>query len=153
MRPRRRFHSRRTLLVGDAAGFVNPITGEGMSYAFTSANLAADSVAGLLCGGQDLSSYARGCRKEILNDLNAATFFGPSMYWLAERLNVAACFDKLEGDETVMDAIGGIARGESEWRLLFRRLMVRMPKLLLDRRVIQGRSGAPHMPALPPLSP
>jgi len=60
LRPRRQIHSRRTVLVGDAAGFVNPITGEGMSYAFASANIASASVADLLEKGTELSSYARG---------------------------------------------------------------------------------------------
>lgn len=47
----------RTLLVGEAAGLVNPLTGEGIDYALESAALAADHLAGLL--GEDDLSIAR----------------------------------------------------------------------------------------------
>jgi geranylgeranyl reductase family protein len=48
----------RAILVGDAAGLVDPISGDGLYEAFVSARLAADAVLGLLAGSAgDLSGY------------------------------------------------------------------------------------------------
>jgi geranylgeranyl reductase family protein len=139
--PRRRLHTRRTLLVGDAAGFVNPITGEGMSYAFSSANLAAGSVERLLNGGAGLGSYARGCRGEILNDLSAASFFGSNLHWLLGKVDLPGFFDQVERNRGVMDACAGIARGEDNWRSLLMKMVPQiLPLLLLHNRVIRGRA-------------
>lgn len=52
------------LLVGDAAGFLDPFTGEGLHRAFVSATLAAESVTAVLDGrpGARLSDYDRAMR-------------------------------------------------------------------------------------------
>jgi geranylgeranyl reductase family protein len=42
--------SGRTLLVGDAAGLVDPLTGDGMYEAFVSSRLAAEAIVGFLAG-------------------------------------------------------------------------------------------------------
>lgn len=56
----------RALLVGDAAGLVDPLTGDGMYEAFISSRLAARSILELLGGQADaLESYARGLRGAI----------------------------------------------------------------------------------------
>src|SRR5437667_132672 len=56
---RRPVHGR-VLLVGDAAGLVDPLSGDGMYEAFVSGRLAADAVLDLLEGrAQDLEPYAR----------------------------------------------------------------------------------------------
>jgi flavin-dependent dehydrogenase len=48
----------RALLVGDAAGLIDPVSGDGMYECFVSASLAADAIAGLLGGRADsLASY------------------------------------------------------------------------------------------------
>lgn len=53
----------RVVLVGEAAGLVNPLTGEGIDYALESAQIAADHVAGALPNGgpsrADLAEYDR----------------------------------------------------------------------------------------------
>jgi flavin-dependent dehydrogenase len=49
----------RVLLVGDAAGLVDPLSGDGMYEAFISARLAADAALELLAGrSSDLEAYA-----------------------------------------------------------------------------------------------
>lgn len=61
----------RLLLSGDAAGFVDAFTGEGMAHAIRSGQLAAESVA-YLVGDQKLSNlkvYKSNCRKEFGNYL------------------------------------------------------------------------------------
>jgi flavin-dependent dehydrogenase len=53
------------LAVGDAAGLVDPITGEGLYYALRSADLAAQT---LIKGGTD-STYRRWLRRDFSGDL------------------------------------------------------------------------------------
>jgi geranylgeranyl reductase family protein len=44
-------YAERTLLVGEAAGLVNPLTGEGIDYALESGEIAADHIAAMLSTG------------------------------------------------------------------------------------------------------
>ncbi len=60
--------SSRLLLSGDAAGFVDAFTGEGISYAIRSGQLAAETVANLVMYSLKLSSlkaYESACRQEF----------------------------------------------------------------------------------------
>ena len=52
------FHQGRILLVGDAAGLVRPMMGEGLSHAILSGQTAADEIASFLTAqAPDLSQY------------------------------------------------------------------------------------------------
>ncbi len=51
---------RRVLVVGDAAGLADPITGEGISHSIASGRLAAESIRQALNGGDDASTIYRG---------------------------------------------------------------------------------------------
>jgi geranylgeranyl reductase family protein len=63
----------RLFLVGDAAGLVEPLTGEGISYACHSASLAARSiVANFDSSHEACHSYAKGLHREIGVDLALA---------------------------------------------------------------------------------
>jgi geranylgeranyl reductase family protein len=57
------------LAVGDAAGLVDPITGEGLYYALRSADLAAKT---LIQGGTE-STYRRWLRRDFANDLEVGS--------------------------------------------------------------------------------
>jgi flavin-dependent dehydrogenase len=71
-RPQTRLASRRALLVGDAAGLVDPVSGDGMYEAFVSSRLAAEHVTALLEGrSETLDPYQAALRKE-LNPLSSA---------------------------------------------------------------------------------
>lgn len=66
-----------TLLVGDAAGFADPFTGEGIYYAIKSGQLAADTAKEALKRGRFDSgflfkNYAKTCDKEFGKDLRVA---------------------------------------------------------------------------------
>jgi geranylgeranyl reductase family protein len=53
-------HAPRTLLVGEAAGLVNPLTGEGIDYALESGQIAAEHIAAAFeLGAFDFSGYHR----------------------------------------------------------------------------------------------
>ena len=61
------------LVIGDAAGMTDPITGEGLYFAFKQARLAAQSVIKALDSGpQSLATYDQSVRKTLVKDLNAA---------------------------------------------------------------------------------
>jgi flavin-dependent dehydrogenase len=58
------------LLLGDAAGLVDPLSGEGIYNAFLSARLAADALDRYLAGpAPDLSRYQRAVDRQIMPDL------------------------------------------------------------------------------------
>jgi geranylgeranyl reductase family protein len=60
-------------LVGDAAGLVDPLTGQGIHMAFLSGRLAADGVLSFLAGeAKDLSPYQRAVDRRIQPELTAA---------------------------------------------------------------------------------
>jgi geranylgeranyl reductase family protein len=64
---------RRALLVGDAAGLVDPISGDGMYEAFVSARLAADAVRDLLAGRSTvLEGYAHRLDDVLRRDTQAS---------------------------------------------------------------------------------
>jgi flavin-dependent dehydrogenase len=63
----------RTLLVGDAAGLVDPMSGEGICAAFISGHLAAARLLRFLDGKDpDLWSYEAAVEREIMADIRAA---------------------------------------------------------------------------------
>ncbi len=69
------------MAVGDAAGLVDPITGEGLYYALRSGDLAAESII-----AEKHGTYATKLKKEISEDLEfasrlAAHFFHGSFLW------------------------------------------------------------------------
>ena len=75
--PLRRFHEPLVrgpvAFVGDAAGLIDPLSGEGIGNAFHSAQLAADEIARYLAGEvPDLSGYERAVRREIDPELAVA---------------------------------------------------------------------------------
>jgi geranylgeranyl reductase family protein len=66
-RPQERLSTRRCLLVGDAAGLVDPLVGEGIRYAIISARLAADAIV-----RDDLPGYEVAIWREIGHSLATA---------------------------------------------------------------------------------
>jgi flavin-dependent dehydrogenase len=84
--PLERLSTRRCLLVGDAAGLVDPLIGEGIRYAISSARLAAEAIA-----NGDLSGYEATIWRQIGRSLGtaglAATVFY-SLPWLGYQLGL-----------------------------------------------------------------
>lgn len=69
----------RVILVGDAAGYADPFTGEGIRYAIASGHIAADAAISLIPGGASLNRhnlgvYERNCYNEFGADLKTALF-------------------------------------------------------------------------------
>lgn len=80
--PTAKLASNRILLVGDAAGLVEPFTGDGISNAIRSASIAAETILDALSSGaMELAHYEKRVREEIGSDLVHA--------W-----NLARCFHR-----------------------------------------------------------
>ncbi|HBT47491.1 MAG TPA: hypothetical protein DEA73_06390 [Peptococcaceae bacterium] len=75
-------HTCRGLLVGDAAGLVDPFSGEGIYYALKSGRLAAQAVISFLRGEGDLRSYSSSVQNELLPSLNYAGRIAKVVYSL-----------------------------------------------------------------------
>ena len=67
----RRFGGERFLLVGDAAGVTEPVTGEGIYFALRSGQLAASSLAAALHQGSRNNSLLRQYERACRNDFSA----------------------------------------------------------------------------------
>jgi flavin-dependent dehydrogenase len=92
----------RVLLVGDAAGLVDPMSGEGIYSAFVSGHLAAARLLRFLDGADaDLFPYEAAIEREIMADIRAARLLrdayhhapGPSYFMLrrSDRFKVMLC--------------------------------------------------------------
>jgi len=71
--------SDKVILAGDAAGYADPFTGEGIRYAIASGRLAAATAASLISRGVPLTRlnlgvYERNCYQQFGSDLKAALF-------------------------------------------------------------------------------
>ncbi|MCP4117252.1 MAG: geranylgeranyl reductase family protein [Desulfobacteraceae bacterium] len=72
----------RGLVVGDAAGYGDPLTGEGLYFAFTGAKMAADTLAGVLETGrfQTMAGYDARLKKAFFRELTAAHVIAGMLY-------------------------------------------------------------------------
>ena len=73
----------KVLLVGDAAGLVDPMSGEGIFAAFASGRLAAAAIGDFLRGRiSDLGAYEGAVESELMPDIRAATLLRDAYHWL-----------------------------------------------------------------------
>lgn len=67
----------RVMLVGDAAGFINPLNGEGIQYALVSGRWAAETALACIanddCSAMSLTPYAERCEREFRYDMALAS--------------------------------------------------------------------------------
>jgi len=79
----RRPVARGALLVGDAADFFDPFTGQGIYSALRGAELAARAIVETLATGASLQSYARARRREFLGKWLLERLIGMAVGWPA----------------------------------------------------------------------
>jgi geranylgeranyl reductase family protein len=111
-------------LVGDAAGLVDPVTGEGIYYAFRSSELLSQALS-----KGDVRHYGKVCRKEIVSELRkgasyARTFFDPRV---SARLVTLA-----EAQPGIQRLLAKLISGEQGYRSLKRELLKVFPSLYRD---------------------
>jgi geranylgeranyl reductase family protein len=80
---KRKIFSSRVLLSGDAAGFVDSFSGEGLAYAISSGQFASEVIAGICrCDGKtkDLKKYEALCQAEFGTHLKYSLMFSRIMH-------------------------------------------------------------------------
>jgi geranylgeranyl reductase family protein len=122
----------RALLLGDAAGLVDPLTGEGIYHALLSAHLAASVLEDcLMCGKESLDEYQRVVEEQILSEMDAArTLSGVLAFfpWLA--------FGLLKRDARVWGAARSLFHGTTEYASIAKATIDRRGKLRLIIRAL-----------------
>ena len=85
---KRRVAGSRVLLSGDAAGFVDSFSGEGLAYAISSGQFAAEVIAGICMRGgkiKDLNKYESFCQAEFGTHLKYSLLFSKVMHRFPDR--------------------------------------------------------------------
>jgi geranylgeranyl reductase family protein len=122
----------RVLFAGDAGGFVNAITAEGIYYAMVSGALAAEAIAG---AGRDAAAdaparaYARLWRGEIGAELSDAVLI--QRYLFASHDRVARVVRGAAASPALADLILDYVRGDLGYAALRRRMLLRFPLTIL----------------------
>jgi geranylgeranyl reductase family protein len=117
----------RVLLAGDAGGFVNGFTAEGIYYAMVTGDLAATAVAG---GGEVTglaARYRRACDYEIGAELRDSVLI--QRYLFADRRRIAGVIQGTRREPATTRAILDFAMGRRSYRSLRWRLLARSPAL------------------------
>jgi len=133
--PRKVLGTKRVLAVGDAAGFANPLTGEGMTYSILSGKLAAKAMKERLEKGfshEAIRRYHESCSELILKDINAAARISPFLHRLDGIVDARSFFDNFEEETALVEICLGIARGEQDWRALLRKAAPKFPSLFFS---------------------
>jgi len=108
----------RGLLLGDAAGLLDPLTGEGIYYAVRSAQIAAPIISRRLEDGTvDLSLYQKALAEEILPELKAARALARLFAWFP-----GLYFNEMEKRPRLWGAACRLLRGEETYISLKKRL-------------------------------
>jgi geranylgeranyl reductase family protein len=110
--------SGRCLLLGDAAGLVDPVTGEGIYNAVRSAQMAAPVIENYLKGScADLQEYEAVVDRKIMPELKAARALARGFAWFP-----GLVFDAVDSSDRMWNACCRLLRGEDTYVTLKRRL-------------------------------
>jgi geranylgeranyl reductase family protein len=126
----------RVLLAGDAGGFVNGFTAEGIYYAMVSGDLAARAV---VEAPSEVHSLARRYRRSVDNEVGTELRDSVRVqrYLFADRHRIARIIRGASHTPAITRMILDFAVGQLSYYKLRRRLMVRAP--LLAARMIMER--------------
>jgi geranylgeranyl reductase family protein len=130
-RSQERLSTRRCLLVGDAAGLVDPLLGEGIRYAIASARLAVESIL-----RDDLSGYEAAIWREIGHSLATAGLAANTYYrlpWLGYQIG-------LRNPATVR-LLADVLTERSSYEGIGRRLLAAMVRWFIGGRGTQDESS------------
>ncbi|MDP3768436.1 MAG: geranylgeranyl reductase family protein [Dehalococcoidia bacterium] len=106
------------LLAGDAAGFVDPLSGEGIDAAFVSGRLAAQAVASYLAGGPaDLASYEAAVERELMPEI----LVSHKLQRVFQRIP-RPCVAAMRRSDRFWRTLCGFVRGDTTYAELRRRL-------------------------------
>ena len=130
----------RAILVGDAAGFVDPMMGEGIAYAMKSATFAAQIISDAAnqrrYDEESLSTYQNLCIKEFSQHFGMASRVGQRVNNFGELI-----LTKANGHKFASEIMAMIARGELNYSQIPYTILKRLPKELpsIIRHIVQSR--------------
>jgi flavin-dependent dehydrogenase len=108
----------RVLLAGDAAGLVDPMSGEGIHAAFVSGRLAASAALRFLDGNEpDLYRYEAAIDRELMPDIRAAAVLRDAYHYTPR-----PCYEALKHSELFRRSLCQIITGEKTYTGFFKQL-------------------------------
>lgn len=124
------------LLLGDTAGFVSPVSGEGIYYSVKSGYLAAKTLKESLNNGGKIESYEKKVYKDFGNDLNrSGLFLQKTLYSHQKTMELAVKLGK--HDNKMAKLITRMVYGLISYRKFIWRALIRSPisltKLIFKR--------------------
>ncbi len=120
----------RVLLLGDAASFVSPVTGEGLYYAVKSGRLAAEAFHRHVTGGTPLQDYQVRWTRAFGDDLNRFGYpLRERVYRSPRRLEFGVTLGR--HDEKMAGILNGMVYGLHNYRRTRLKLLTRLPVALL----------------------
>lgn len=135
----------RVLVAGDAGGFVNAFTAEGIYYAMVTGDLAARTVAAAHAGAADgdglARRYGRACRREIGAELADSVLIQRHLF--ADRRRIARIVREAPGHRAITNVILDYAIGRRSYRSARRRLIGGSPRLALSLMWQRAKSFTP----------
>jgi len=118
------------LLVGDMAGFVSPVTGEGLYYGIKSGELAAEAIYRNRKDGIPLSSYRENWERLFGDDLNKAGYFlHRNLYKSKQRMEIAVRLGR--SDHKMAVIINKMVFGVHPYGTILKKALVRLPITLM----------------------
>ena len=133
----------RAILVGDAAGFVDPMMGEGIAYAMQSSRIAIDVIDQAVeenrYDANTLGRYHDLCKKEFEANFQMAGWAG------TQGINYAASLlPRINGHKIAADTMSMVARGEIGYADIPYVVLKKLPRELpaIIKRVVQSHIQA-----------
>jgi len=133
----------RAILVGDAAGFVDPMMGEGIAYAMQSAKIAVDVIDETIeenrYDADTLWKYHHRCKEEFASNFKMAGWAG------SQGITHAANFlPRINGHKIAADLMTMVARGEIGYADIPYFALKKLPRQLpaIIKRVVQSHIQA-----------
>jgi geranylgeranyl reductase family protein len=143
----------RVLLAGDAGGFVNGFSAEGIYYAMVTGELAADAVLSARTGAtiepaRARRAYVRAWRRELGGELRDSVLIQKYLFHRPDRMDrvVAGANTRPEFSEILVD----YASGRLSYRAARRRLLWYFPRLLPRLAMVALRDRWPREAASAP---
>ncbi|MHA6325533.1 geranylgeranyl reductase family protein [Roseivivax sp. CAU 1753] len=146
--PRRVPGQGQVLLVGDAAGLVDPITGEGIAYALESGRIAAEATLAALAAGAPETVLARYIRqlRPIHSAMRHARAIRPLLFQPRLRDGFIKSFMR---SRTLKHDYLRMLAGETEYAEISRKLVARLPHHLWRAIILSSKDRQQIAPRLP----
>lgn len=114
------------LLTGDAAGFVSPVTGEGLYYGILGGHLAARAIHDHISKGISLDHYQHSWEKAFGKNLNRYGYrLQRVMYKSKARMELAVTLGR--NDQKMAEILNKLIYGHFSYGSAFRKILLRLP--------------------------